>query len=104
MRTNRPLVTLGLVTLATIASLVPALAVAAQPRSPFAVAAVFPPWWSAERVYSAASAAGTVSRTGRWNIVVVYGGTDVGRLLGRNGAWAIIDPELADCANQRSVK
>jgi hypothetical protein len=92
----------GLSLVAIVATLLPAMAVAAQPRSPFAVAAVFPLWWSAEQVQSAADRAGIVSRKGRWNIVVVYGGADVGRRLTRNGAWAILDPSLADCTTSGS--
>lgn len=95
---------IGLSLLAIIATLLPAMAIAAQPRSPFAVAAAFPPWWSADRVRLAADTAGVVSRTGRWNIVVVYGGADVGRRLAQGGAWAILDPSIADCITTGTVK
>ncbi|MBX9616733.1 MAG: hypothetical protein K2X25_14145 [Caulobacteraceae bacterium] len=87
----------ALVALAMLASLFPALAVAAQPRSPFAVAAVFPPWWGQDRAREAAEAAGIVSRVGRGNIVVVYGGLDLSDQLKREGALAIVDPRIADC-------
>lgn len=88
----------GISALVATATLIPALSIAAQPRTPFAVAAVFPPWWSAQRVHAAAEAAGTVSQVGRWNTVVVYGGTDLGARLTQVGAWAIVDPSIADCA------
>lgn len=86
--------------LAIIGSLVPALAVAARPQDPFVVAAAFPAWWSPERVEAAAQSAGAVSRSGRFNIVVVYGGADVGLRLSKNGAWAILDPSIADCISK----
>lgn len=85
--------------LAIISSLVPALAVAARPNDPFVVAAAFPLWWTPERVEAAARSAGSVSRSGRFNIVVVYGGADVGQQLSRNGAWAILDPRIANCVS-----
>lgn len=85
------------VAFAMLASLLPALSVAAHPRSPFMVAAVFPPWWTVERARAAADAAGFVASVGRGNVVVVYGGVDVGGNLRREGAWAIVDPRIASC-------
>jgi len=103
MRPIRQLKMAGLCVAAILATLAPALAVAAQPRSPFVVAAVFPPWWSAEKVRAVADAQGVVSSTGRWNIVVVYGGADVGRRLGQSGAWAILDPSIAGCSKEGNL-
>ncbi|WP_396592746.1 hypothetical protein [Brevundimonas sp. R86498] len=87
-----------------LASLLPALSVAAQPRSPFVVAALFPPWWSVDRARAAAEAAGVVSRVGRANVIVVYGGLDVSQDLRREGAWAIVDPRIANCATDGALR
>lgn len=97
MQRSRPARTAVVIALAMMVSLLPALSVAAHPRSPFMVAAVFPPWWSIDRAQAAAEAAGFVARVGRGNVVVVYGGLDVSQNLRREGAWAIVDPRMAGC-------
>ena len=76
----------------------PAIAIAARPATPFAVAAVFPPWWSAARVRAAVEPIGEISSTGRTATVVsVIGGPDLSQSLRSAGAWLILDPELAGC-------
>ena len=82
----------------------PALAIAARPATPFAVAAVFPPWWSAERVRTAVEPFGEISSTGRVATVVsVIGGDELSRGLRSAGAWLILDPELAGCTPRPGV-
>jgi len=69
----------------------------AAPRDPNLVAAVFPPWWSAERALSAAGAAGAILRTGAWPwIVVVTGpGDKIASVLHTAGALFLVDPTAA---------
>jgi len=77
---------------------VPAAAAAARPVTPFAVAAVFPPWWSAARVRSAVVPVGEISATGRAaTIVSVIGGADLSQRLRAAGAWLILNPEIVGC-------
>jgi hypothetical protein len=79
----------------------PAIALAARPATPFAVAAVFPPWWSAERVRAAVEPVGEISSTGRAATVVsVLGGADLAERLRSAGAWLILNPELVGCATR----
>tara|TARA_R110002167_G_scaffold279204_3_gene485103 strand:- start:267 stop:593 length:327 start_codon:yes stop_codon:yes gene_type:complete len=88
----------ALVVAAVLATLVPALAVAARPSEPWTAAAVFPPWWSADRIHRAANTAGQVTSSGRSaNVVVVWGGTDLAPRLRAAGAWLILDPGFAGC-------
>lgn len=82
----------------------PALAIAARPDTPFAVAAVFPPWWSAERVRAAVEPLGEISSMGRTaTVVTVIGGGDLSQGLRSAGAWLILDPELAGCTPRPGV-
>ena len=66
-----------------------------------AVAAVFPPWWSAERtIIAAAAAEASVIRTGALStIVVVQPARENGLAKLRTaGAWLTIDPQaIAAC-------
>ena len=67
------------------------------------VAAVFPPWWPAERAFVAAASAGTVVREGAWaNIVVVRSTTgDLPQRLHRAGALLTLNPKaLAACLKE----
>ncbi len=88
MRRWMPALTLFAVSLAM------SLTLAAAPRDPHLVAAVFPPWWSAERVLSAAGEAGAILRTGAWPwIVVVTGpGDKIAAVLHGAGAFFLVDP------------
>lgn len=61
------------------------------------VAAVFPPWWSAVRVFGAAAGAGRIVALGRLpSVLIVHG--DPARLAGnlrRAGALLIFDSSLS---------
>lgn len=99
----RPLVQRGASVLALAAfALLPlgaALATRAAPRGPGPVAAIFPPWWSAERSVVAAGTAGPVLRLGALPFVVVAA-ADHARLR-QAGAWLLLDPfALAACGPQ----
>ena len=97
-RLSRPLLKAALIGAVMAASLVPALAVAARPIQPFAAAAIFPPWWSRDRVEAAVADLGTVTRHGRVPAVVsLTGGEDLQRQLFAAGAWLVIDPRLTTC-------
>ncbi|NBB51356.1 hypothetical protein GVN24_24020 [Rhizobium sp. CRIBSB] len=81
---------------------VPALAVAARPSQPFAVAAVFPPWWTATQARSAVDPLDQASSQGRFaNVVIVYGAPGLQQRLRNAGAWLLLDPGLVGCT-QRS--
>jgi hypothetical protein len=59
------------------------------------IAAVFPPWWPADRAFvAAASAGGAVVRAGAWpNILVVAAeDDDLPRRLREAGAWLLVNP------------
>jgi hypothetical protein len=98
-RSHFPYILWGLsIASAVVISLAPALAVAARPEQPFAVAAVFPPWWSRARVETAVADIGVVTGHGRLGAVVsLTGGADLERQLKMAGAWAVLDPRLAGC-------
>lgn len=84
-----------LVCVAIGASVTPAVVVAAAPRTPFAVAAVFPPWWSAERVEAAAGALGTIeSRGAAPSVVVIVGDAGLEQRARRSGAVWLADPSF----------
>ena len=79
--------------LAMGASLAPAVAVASAPRTPFTVAAVFPPWWAPERIDREADALGVVSGRGALgNVVVIHGDVDLVERARRSGALWLADP------------
>lgn len=85
-----------LIALAICAVLLPAALATAAPRTPFAVAAVFPPWWSSSRIEAAADALGQVRGRGATdNIVIIYGGGDLVGKARRGGALWLLDPEAA---------
>jgi hypothetical protein len=68
-----------------------------QPRNDTAVAAIFPPWWGAERAMIAAGEAGPILRQGAWPwIVVVAGPTNrTAPKLRAAGALLLVDPTAA---------
>ncbi len=77
------------------ASVAPAIAVAGAPRTPFAVAAVFPPWWSADRIDAAANALGVIDARGAVpNIVVIIGDAGLEQRARRSGALWLADPSF----------
>jgi hypothetical protein len=73
----------------------------AAPSDPaFGVAAVFPPWWSADDVRKAVDPIGAAASSGRTpNIVTVYGygAGDLQLQLRQAGAWLILDPRVLAC-------
>ena len=100
LRLPRTLLRVSAITAVMAASLIPALAVAARPTQPFAAAAIFPPWWSRDRVEAAVADLGTVTRHGRLPAVVsLMGGEDLQQQLLKAGAWIVIDPRLAACGS-----
>lgn len=70
---------------------------AAQPRRPDRMAAVFPPWDSAAAVFAAASRAGAVDAAGGFANVLIVRSDQPGLAarLRKAGAWALIDADLA---------
>lgn len=70
------------------------------------VAAVFPPWWDAERAFAAAaSTGGAVIREGAWsNILVVKSeGGDLAQRLYASGAWLLLNPKaLEACLKEKT--
>jgi len=87
------------------ATAAPALAIAARPVQPFAVAAVFPPWWTGDRVRSAIDPMDAVTSEGRLaTVVVVYGGSGLEQRLRTAGAWMILDPRIADCGQDAGAR
>jgi len=98
MKSFRP----GLEVLACAATILVTAALAliatAPPAYAYAVAAVFPPWWSASEVRLAVDPIGATSTIGRTpTIVTVYGGVDLQQRLRNAGAWLILDPRLLGC-------
>lgn len=78
-----------------------AIFVATPPTSAFAVAAVFPPWWSAADVRLAVDPIDATSSTGRSpTVVTVYGGPGLQQRLRNAGAWLILDPRLIACGGR----
>jgi hypothetical protein len=69
----------------------------AAPRDPHLVAAIFPPWWPAERTLAAAGEAGAVLRLGAWPwiVVVASSGPDIAPVLHAAGALFLVDPTAA---------
>jgi hypothetical protein len=70
------------------------------------VAAIFPPWWNAERSFAAAaSTGGAIVRTGAWpNILVVTAADgELSPRLREAGAWLLVNPTALDsCFKERS--
>jgi hypothetical protein len=77
-------------------SLAPAALIAARPSDAHAVAAVFPPWWAADRALGAAASAGRLAAVGAvpW-VIVVRGDGDVASHLRAAGALLLLDPRAA---------
>jgi hypothetical protein len=71
-----------------------------QPDRNGAIAAVFPPWWSASRSLAAAAEAGDVLRGGAFSFVLIVTSQRPGldSRLRAAGAFMLIDPlDLAGC-------
>lgn len=84
-----------------LATAAPAAVAAARPRAPFAVAAVFPPWWSQARIARAAQGAGQIAGRGAFaNIVVLYGDAGLVERVGRAGALMALDPTIPGACRQ----
>ena len=70
------------------------------------VAAIFPPWWDAQRAFAAAaSAGGAVVRKGAWSniLVVTAGDGDLPGRLRTAGAWLLVNPTaLGGCFKETS--
>ncbi|QTC92221.1 hypothetical protein IFJ75_04780 [Brevundimonas goettingensis] len=83
-----------------LASLLLPLAAAARPTQPFAAAAVFPLWWSRQRVETAVADLAMTARPGRLPAVInVTGGATLHHQLREAGAWILLDPRLVTCAS-----
>jgi hypothetical protein len=86
--------------LAVSVGLTAASGLAPSPNHP--VAAIFPPWWTAEQSFTAAAQAGApIVRTGAFaNILVLTSGSPgLSQRLHAAGAWLLLDAEaLAACA------
>lgn len=83
--------------LGVLASLLAAVAVDAQPRTPGRVAAVFPPWWSPAQVVGAAGSAGDIAGVGAAPFIVIVRGDPAGlsQRVRSAGALLLLDPVLA---------
>jgi hypothetical protein len=81
-----------------------ALSLRVQPGTEI-VAVAFPPWWSAERIFTAAASAhaAIVRTTALSSILVVQPDSDHGLMrLRESGAWLTIDPQaIAACLTNR---
>jgi hypothetical protein len=83
-----------------LATAATSVVMAAPSDSTFGVAAVFPPWWSADDVRKALEPIGAVASSGRTaNVVTVYGynAGDIQPQLRQAGAWLILDPRVLAC-------
>jgi hypothetical protein len=77
------------------ASVLSVAALEAQPQDRTRVAAIFPPWTSAENAMSrVAQAGGRIVRAGAIDAIVVVQGdeADLTDRLYAAGAWAVVDP------------
>ncbi|MCE7029692.1 hypothetical protein [Jiella avicenniae] len=63
------------------------------------VAALFPPWWSQERVLAAATQSGSLLDVGGWSSVVVLAFTDkaLPDRLRESGALIVLDARAVGC-------
>ncbi len=70
------------------------------------VAALFPPWWSADRTLAAAtSTGGAIVREGAWSSILVLKSDDgdLGRRLYASGAWLLVNPKaLEACLKEKT--
>jgi hypothetical protein len=91
-----PPVTLALASLAASAS----IALQPAPRGP--IAAVFPPWWSAQHTMLAAAQGGPVIRFGAWSFIVITGPGSAATAseLRRQGAWLLLNPVALGACGQ----
>lgn len=74
-------------------SLVAAAMASARPTDAVRLAAIFPPWWSAERALAAASSVGPVAGSGRLPFIVAVSGAGpgAGERLKSSGALFVVD-------------
>jgi hypothetical protein len=81
---------------AVVVSLVAVTAVGLAPRNPQQIAAVFPPWWTAEQSLAAAKTAGQAAVTGAAPFVAIVWSTDgaLAERLRAAGAVLLLDPGL----------
>lgn len=93
------LAAMGFVPLAVGVSLVAAIPSPSYGGSG-AIAAVFPPWWTAERVFEAAGGAGPLLDAGQASFVMVVGFDDPGvaERLRAAGALFLVDAAAVGCA------
>jgi hypothetical protein len=63
------------------------------------IAAIFPPWWDAERAFvAAASSGGAIVREGIWSNILVLRSADgdFAERLHSAGAWLLLNPKALD--------
>lgn len=74
-------------------SLVAAAMVSTRPTDAVRLAAIYPPWWSAERALVAASSAGPIAGSGRLPFIVAVSAAGPGLVerLKSSGALFVID-------------
>jgi len=77
----------------SLGSLAVAASLSLAPRDPSLVAAVFPPWWGAERSLDAAAHAGAIAGVGALSFIVAVRSAEPGlsARLREVGAFAVID-------------
>lgn len=102
---NSRLAVLGLGALAVGGTLAVAVPTPSYGRSE-AIAAVFPPWWPAERAFSAAAEAGPLLNTGRSALVLIVAFTDpeVAERLRSAGAILLLDAAALGCASSTEIQ
>jgi len=78
------------------ASLGAVLVISLAPPAHGPVAALFPPWWTAQQTLLAASSQGEIIRFGAvpWIVVVMPEGPQAVADLHHGGAWAVLDPQI----------
>jgi hypothetical protein len=83
-----------------VACFIATFALTSQPTSG-PVAAVFPPWWSAQHALRAAAAVGAVIRVGAFGFVVVVDPDTSAHAvtLFQVGAWLVLDPRALGCSS-----
>lgn len=76
-----------------LASLAAAASLSLAPRDPQQIAAVFPPWWTADRSLDAAARAGAIAGVGALSFIVAVRSAepDLSVRLREVGALAVID-------------
>ena len=98
IRFEKTILSAGAVLACTIGGLVTA-APAPRPEASF-VAAVFPPWWSPQRVFGAATDVGEIVSTGGapFAIVVHSARANLPARLRSLGAWMVIETSKVGCS------